>query len=436
MQAVTVKEISKRFKLYEYPWQRAFEWLTLSQVIKHKEFWALKNISFEVEAGECFGIIGANGAGKSTLLKILSKTLYQTSGEIETTGRVLSLLELGTGFSVELTGRQNLYNSSSLIELPKEYVDSKVDDILAFAELGDFIDRPIKIYSSGMLVRLAFSMFIFLEPDILIIDEALSVGDVFFQQKCFSKIREIIAVGTTCLFVSHDMGAMQNLTDRALLLNNGREVFLGKPDEAVMRYYASINNREGILNEVDKGEACESSIKSNGPLREEIKKNVVENNILGKSRTRHGSGSMEIIAASFQNERKQYVENVEMMQSAVIRVLFKSNIEINEPSIGIHIFDRMNNLVFAAGTTQLCRPLQSIRKGEERVVSIIITFSIQPGEYTFNLACGSPSKTAHNTGYVDDQFEGLGPIVVHYDRNKELPFYGTAQLPMSIIEEC
>ena len=189
MQAVIVEEISKKFKLYEYPWQRALEWMTLSRVVKHEEFWALKEISFKVKEGECFGIIGANGAGKSTLLKILSRTLYPTTGNIVTKGRVLSLLELGTGFSAELTGRQNLYNSSSLIGLPKEYVDSRVGDILAFAELGDFIDRPIKIYSSGMLVRLAFSMFIFLEPDILIIDEALSVGDVFFQQKCFVKIR-------------------------------------------------------------------------------------------------------------------------------------------------------------------------------------------------------------------------------------------------------
>ena len=216
---ITVNSLSKRFKLYANPWHRGLEWAMFGRKTLHQEFWALRDISFEVSTGECLGIIGPNGAGKSTLLKILTRALYPTAGTFSILGRVLSLLELGTGFNPELTGRENLYNSVHLLGLPREYLEDRIGDIQAFAGLGDFFDRPVKIYSSGMHVRLAFSLFIFLKPEVLIIDETLSVGDIFFQQKSFAKMREIITGGTTCLFVSHDTAAVQNLCRRAILLD-------------------------------------------------------------------------------------------------------------------------------------------------------------------------------------------------------------------------
>ena len=180
---IRVNNLSKKFNIYSNPWHRVAEWADMGQRNRHQEFWALRDISFEVNQGECLGIIGPNGAGKSTLLKVLTGALYPTSGTFEISGRVLSLLELGMGFNNELTGRQNLFNSANLLGLPKRYIDDRIEDIMAFAELGPFFDLPLKLYSTGMYVRLGFSLFAFLQPDILIIDEALSVGDVFFQQE-------------------------------------------------------------------------------------------------------------------------------------------------------------------------------------------------------------------------------------------------------------
>jgi ABC-type polysaccharide/polyol phosphate transport system ATPase subunit len=234
---VQVNNLSKCFKIYRSPWSRALEWASYGRRICHKDFWALKGISFEVKRGECLGIIGPNGAGKSTLLKILTRSLYPTQGTFEIGGNVLSLLELGTGFNAELTGRQNIYRSSQLLGFPKDYVSERLQDMQEFAEIGDFFDRPIKIYSSGMYVRLAFSMFVFLKPEVLIVDEALAVGDIFFQQKCHARMQELMDRQTAIILVSHDMPVIERYSTRTLLLDQGRCLFLGQPNEAVQRYY-------------------------------------------------------------------------------------------------------------------------------------------------------------------------------------------------------
>jgi len=185
--AIRVENLSKCFKIFEKPIYRLAEWGSLGKIKKHHDFWALSDISFEVERGGCLGVIGPNGAGKSTLLKILTRTLYPTSGDFFISGNVLSLLELGTGLNYELTGRQNVYYCTQLLGLPGDHLDKQIGEIEEFADIGEFFDRPIKIYSSGMLIRLAFSMFVCMKPHILIIDETLSVGDVFFQQKSRSQ---------------------------------------------------------------------------------------------------------------------------------------------------------------------------------------------------------------------------------------------------------
>jgi ABC-type polysaccharide/polyol phosphate transport system ATPase subunit len=235
--AVIADKLSKRYKIYANPWHRALEWSTFGHKRYHEEFWALKDISFQLKPGECLGIIGPNGAGKSTLLKILTRALHPTGGTFQTMGRVLSLLELGTGFSPELTGRQNVYNSGNLFGLPEKYIKEKIGDIERFADIGEFFDRPIKLYSTGMYVRLAFSMFVFLDPDVLIVDEALSVGDIFFQQKCHARMEELLAGRTAIILVSHDMTAIEKYSTQTMLLHQGCCVFLGQPNEAVERYY-------------------------------------------------------------------------------------------------------------------------------------------------------------------------------------------------------
>jgi len=234
---VQVKNLGKRFKIYQSPWARASEWASLGRKVSHQAFWALKDISFELKRGECLGIIGPNGAGKSTLLRVLTRSLYPTTGTFQIRGNLLSLLELGTGFNPELTGRQNIYRSTQLLGFPQGYVSERIQDMEEFAEIGEFFDLPIKIYSSGMYIRLAFSMFVFLKPEVLVVDEALSVGDIFFQQKCHAKMQELMDYQAAIVLVSHDMSVIERYSTRTLLLDQGRCLFLGQPLEAVQRYY-------------------------------------------------------------------------------------------------------------------------------------------------------------------------------------------------------
>ena len=218
---VSVDSLGKRFKLYASPADRLKEWLTLGRACRHTEFWALRDITFEVRAGECLGIIGVNGAGKTTLLKILSRALYPTEGVFDVRGRVASLLDLGTGFQPELTGRQNIFQSAQLLGFPDRYVRDRLGAILDFAELGEFIDQPVKNYSSGMTARLGFAVATEVDADILIVDEALTVGDSRFQMKCMERIEEFRRRGMSILFVSHNLEQVRWMCSKALWIDNG-----------------------------------------------------------------------------------------------------------------------------------------------------------------------------------------------------------------------
>ena len=424
---VRVNHLSKRFKIYSSPWARALEWASYGRKICHQDFWALKDISFELKRGECLGIIGPNGAGKTTLLKILTRSLYPTTGMFEIRGNVLSLLELGTGFNQELTGRQNIYRSSQLLGFPEGYVSDRLQDIEAFAELGDFFDRPIKIYSSGMYIRLAFSMFVFLKPEVLVVDEALSVGDIFFQQKCFSTMRQIMADGVTCLFVSHDTTAIANLSNRVLLLNQGMMDFLGSPEEAVSKYYSKIGSRKTSM-------LSSKSRPEHPPLSDDeimSPEEIVRHSVLASSQG-YGAGGMKIVAARVTDEIGRDTLQVRMLESLFFYLLVRATEEISEPCVGFHLHDRLGNLVFAAGTPQLRTPLPSLKPGQELIVRFEIRFNVQGGEYTFGLVTAEPSEEGPNIGYFHDRHQELGPIVVLTDYGVVLPFYGTAQLPMKI----
>ena len=233
--ALSVQNVSKCFEMYEKPVHRLFQTLCAGHKQFYREFWALRDVSFDVRRGECVGIIGRNGAGKSTLLQIITGTLQPTAGTVERKGRIAALLELGSGFNPEFTGRENVYMNAAILGLSKEETDSKYQEIIDFADIGDFIDQPVKIYSSGMMVRLAFAVNAFVSPDVLIIDEALAVGDVMFQQKCMRFIRKF-KEEHTILFVSHDTGAVVNLCDRGVLLEGGQVKMIGSPKEVSEQY--------------------------------------------------------------------------------------------------------------------------------------------------------------------------------------------------------
>ncbi|SEQ87239.1 teichoic acid transport system ATP-binding protein [Lachnospiraceae bacterium NE2001] len=234
--AIKIKDVTKLYKLYDKPTDRLKESLGLSKKQRYKEHYALHNVSFEVKRGECVGIIGTNGAGKSTILKIITGVLNPTAGEVEINGRISALLELGAGFNMEYTGIENVYLNGTMIGFTKEEIDAKLQDILEFADIGDFVHQPVKTYSSGMFVRLAFAVAINIDPEILIVDEALSVGDVFFQLKCFKKFEEFKKQGKTILFVSHDLSSIERYCDRAVLMDHGRNVAEGVPIDIINKY--------------------------------------------------------------------------------------------------------------------------------------------------------------------------------------------------------
>ena len=260
--AIRVQNVSKCYQIYDAPRDRLKQFVMppirrmTGQLPKqyYREFWALKDVSFEIKKGETVGIIGRNGSGKSTLLQTICGTLNPTSGSIQTNGRVAALLELGSGFNPEFTGRENVYMNASVLGLSNEEINTRLDDIVAFADIGNFVDQPVKFYSSGMMIRLAFAVAINVDPEILIIDEALSVGDELFQRKCFSRIETIRASGSTILFVSHSGVQIVELCDRAVLLDGGEQLAVGVPKQVVGRYqkllYAPANMRQQIREQI------------------------------------------------------------------------------------------------------------------------------------------------------------------------------------------
>lgn len=234
--AIKVTQVSKIYKLYDSPSARLRDALGLSRGKSCREHQALRGVDLEVKKGETIGIIGTNGSGKSTLLKIITGVIAPSSGEVEVAGRISALLELGAGFNQEYTGIENVYLQGTMMGFSREEIAGKMDDILEFADIGEFVNQPVKTYSSGMFVRLAFAVAINIEPEILIVDEALSVGDVFFQAKCYRKFEEFKELGKTILFVSHDLSSITKYCDRAVLLNKGVKVMEGTPKEAVDQY--------------------------------------------------------------------------------------------------------------------------------------------------------------------------------------------------------
>ncbi len=455
--AIRATGLSKRFKIYARPIDRAIEWVVGGT--RHADFWAVRDVSFELPRGECLGILGANGSGKSTLLKMLTGALHTTEGSFEVRGRVLSLIELGTGLNPQLTGRQNVFNAARLLNFPDGYAAAKIEGIERFADIAEFFDRPVRTYSSGMTVRLAFSMFACFDPDVLIVDEALSVGDVFFQQKCVQRMDEMLSRGVTMLFVSHDVGKIQRLCTRAILMEKGRAVFQGPPEEAVNRYHAKAGlgragagarrdeSRHAATHSASQNEdqsAASNAIHSQMarvealPVSRIPRAKVLTQNILPRATGRHGEGSVRLIAASFENP--QGGPNMLAMQheTCTIRLLLRAERSVARPSAGLQLYDSLSNLVFAAGTKAIGPPIPALRPGDEVLVSLTLTCNVAPGQYTFTLGVSEPQEdgAASTVATPDrpvflDMAEGLGPLVVGLAPGQHRRFYGLAQLPMS-----
>jgi ABC-type polysaccharide/polyol phosphate transport system ATPase subunit len=390
---------------------------------RYRDFYALRDVSFSIRRGEATGIIGRNGSGKSTLLQLIAGTLMPTSGSVSVAGRVSALLELGSGFNPDFTGTENVFLNGAIYGLTHAEMEARMDEITAFADIGDFIGQPVKTYSSGMMMRLAFAVAVNVQPDVLIIDEALAVGDVFFSQKCFQRIREIVHRGATLIFVSHDMGAVQSLCDRALLLNQGSVVFDGAPEACVSRYFNL---------HVPAAKTGEAVPGKHPPVDPEARKMIQKNDVVPMAKSRHGDRALEVTAAAVVDGQGAPTWDFEIIHRAAVRVLFTAHSEIRRPSVGIQLHDRMGNLVFAAGTTQLRFALPALSKGQEILLEFRIALNLQPGAYTLSIDAADFDEENPNVGTFYDRVGGLGPINVAHHGAGALPFYGMAQLPMDI----
>jgi len=353
---IIADHITKEFKLYQSPADRLKE--IVFRKILHRKFSALKNVSFEVQEGESLGIIGQNGAGKSTLLKILTGVLFADSGGIHVDGRITGLLELGTGFNSEFTGIQNIYLNGTLLGMSREEINARLDTIVGFSELGDFIQEPIKTYSSGMVMRLAFSTAIHAAPKAFVVDEALSVGDAYFQQKCIRKIREFKAQGGAIIFVSHDMNAVKILCDRALLLDHGSTVEEGEPDKV-------INTYNFLMAKKGKGEEIQLQDVS-GPQKS------------------YGNLKVEIIDAKMLNAHGEESKVFVSGQKCTVEISFKANKDVNDITLGILIRDRFGQDIFGTNTYHMKVPI-SLKAGEHCLAKYVMDeFNLGPGRYTLS----------------------------------------------------
>ncbi|MEP6820395.1 MAG: ABC transporter ATP-binding protein [bacterium] len=382
--ALRVEKVSKQYRIYERPGDRLKESLTRGLLRRHQEFWALRDVDFEIEAGTTVGIVGPNGCGKSTLLQIISGTLAPTHGDVWHEGRIAALLELGAGFDPEFTGVENVYMNAGLLGLSRRETDALFPGIERFAEIGPFLYQPVKTYSSGMYVRLAFAIAASVEPDILIIDEALAVGDAVFQHRCLRRINELHERGATVLFVSHDAAAVRALCSRAILLRAGGLIADGKPADVLNLYQKIIMEREQAYD-------AES-----GALSSASGSQVDESLAPLSYAYRHGDGSAEIVGAELTDAMQARVEIVESGEPLVLRVVVRFKQGVDDPVIGFLL--RNSHGIHAYGTNTKEQQIEfgAVRTGE--VVEVNFAFDCWLGvdQYTISLAVHSREGQAYD----------------------------------------
>ena len=370
-----VQNVSKVYRLYRRPADRLLELIPFSNRAP-KEFWALRDVSLTVERGEVLGVIGPNGSGKSTLLQIVSGILEPTRGRVISRGRIAALLELGAGFNPEFSGRENVFLNGEILGIARSDMERVFPDIERFAEIGSFMDRPVKEYSTGMYVRLAFSTAIHVDPEILIVDEALAVGDAIFANRCIKKFVELKERKVTVLFVSHDLGLVKRLSDRAALMIDGRVAAYGSPSEVVNRYV-------GLVLERQESEQPASSLPKKG------------------ASFRHGDGSSEILSADLMNTRGESTRNLEPHETVRIRVRATARRDLEDPVVGVLIRNRLGIDVFGTNTRIEGIGLGSIGAGQTFEVDFIFDCLLTRQDYTLTVA------TQHREGYSQDWLDDV-----------------------------
>lgn len=398
MNSLIVSGLGKAYKQYASRWSRLAEWVTPGHRSRHHLHWVLQDINFTLKPGEAMGIIGINGAGKSTLLKMIAGTIQPTLGEIQVFGKLAALLELGMGFHPDFTGRENALMAGQLLGHTAEEMRQVMPEILEFAEIGEYIDQPVRVYSSGMQMRLAFSVATAFRPDVLVVDEALSVGDAYFQHKSFERIRQYRALGTTLLIVSHDKAAIQSICDRAILINGGHLVHEGKPED-IMNYYNALL--------ADKG-------------RHEIEFNQTSS---GQTQVVSGTGEASIQGVRLLDAQGNSVEVIGVGQSVELEVNIQINSDIPELVVGLLIKDRLGQDIFGTNTHHLNQVLYDLRSGENLTIAMTFPANLGVGSYSAAVALHSASN------HIANNYEWRELAVIFSVVNMQYPeFIGSSWL--------
>lgn len=382
--AIKIEHVSKVYKLYDKPSDRLKETLGLTRKKLSKDHHALNDINFEVKRGETVGIIGTNGSGKSTILKIITGVLNPTKGNVEIDGRISALLELGAGFNMEYTGIENIYLNGAMIGFSKEEIDARLDDILSFADIGDFVYQPVKTYSSGMFVRLAFAVAINIDPEILIVDEALSVGDVFFQTKCYHKFEEFKKMGKTILFVSHDLSSISKYCDRVVLLNKGVKLSEGTPKDMINMYKKIlVNQLDPETDDID--ELTEENLVTETVVSDdEETKNKLS---LNPDKIEYGNGMANIIDFAIFDKSGQVTGTIIKGEKFTIRSRVRFEQQVQNPIITFTIKDKHGTDI--TGTNTMYEKVNTgvAQPGMVYTVEFTQYMNLQGGDYLLSLGC-------------------------------------------------
>ncbi len=420
--AITVNDVTKIYRMYDKPIDRLKESLHPRHKEYHKKFYALNKISFQVKKGETVGIIGTNGSGKSTILKIITGVLSPTTGSVEVEGNISALLELGAGFNSDYTGIENIYMNGTMMGFSRKEMDEKLQDILDFADIGDFVYQPVKTYSSGMFVRLAFALAINVEPEILIVDEALSVGDVFFQSKCYRRMEEIRESGTTILMVTHDMGSIIKYCDKVVLLNKGNFIAEGTPGHMVDLYKKILANQMDSLEEeleemndfsgegANKGKRTEDKPenhkKEDGLMKDKLN--------INSEHTRYGDGRAEIYDLGLFDERGNLTNLLLKGENFTIKEKIRFSSPLQNPIFTYTIKDRKGTDLSGTNTMFEGTDIRPVEEGDEYEVSFTQKMTLQGGEYLLSMSCTGFEQGEH---VVYDRLYDIASITVISNKN-------------------
>ncbi len=430
--AIDLRHVAKKYKIYGHPRQRFLEALWRGRRIYHQDFWALQGVTLEIPKGKTVGVIGENGSGKSTLLQVIAGIVQPTLGEVVVDGRISALLELGAGFNPEFSGRENVLMNGGILGLSRREMEARLPQIAAFAEIGEFFEQPVRTYSTGMYVRLAFATAIHVDPEILLVDEALAVGDVIFQHRCIQKIKEFQAAGKTIVFVSHDMGAVKSVCDMAVFLCHGQVVKVSDPDEVVNLYLAYAAEREASRSGQPYRQSAEPGLvpSESSSMTEHAGSPLFRADRHFEQRAhlfRHGTGEARIRNVEILDGLARPLAAVAFGQSVCIRVHVEFHAEVPAPILGFLLRDRHGVDVVGINTWAENRPLGPRKAGERLVVDFVTSLSIRPGSYSVNPALSRDPFLPQYLDWVDN-----ASVFEVIPADPRIPIYGIVHFPTDI----